>query len=59
MQKSKLITIRDVSDQKKCKEIDHSKKLSEAIIAITSHGIRTPLNTIMNILKMLERKLKD
>lgn len=54
-----LIIIRNLSDLIKVEYARSVEKLSEVMIASTSHDMRTPLNTIVNMLKMIKGKISD
>ena len=52
-----LIIIRDVTDLIQGEYLKSVEKLSEIMIASTSHDMRTPLNTIINMLKLIKDNL--
>jgi len=59
MEPNKMIILRDITDLVQ-KEYNRSiSKLSEIMVASTSHDMRTPLNTIINMHIMIEKKIKD
>lgn len=59
MEPNKMIILRDITELVQ-KEYSRSiSKLSEIMIASTSHDMRTPLNTIINMHQMIEIKVKD
>jgi K+-sensing histidine kinase KdpD len=51
--------MRDISDIIKAEYARSVEKLSEIMIASTSHDMRTPLNTIVNMLLMIKDKATD
>ena len=59
LQKCKLVVIRDVSELVKSEYLKSAEKLSEIMLASTSHDMRTPLNTIISMLKLVQRTVKD
>ena len=56
--KCKLIIIRDISELVKSEYLKSIEKLSEIMIASTSHDMRTPLNTIISMLALLKDTIK-
>lgn len=56
---SRMIIIRDVSDLLHSEYLRSVEKLSEVMIASTSHDMRTPLNTIINMMRLISDNLKD
>lgn len=54
-----LIIITDISNLVKVEYARSVEKLSEILIASTSHDMRTPLNTIVNMLKMIKTRIND
>ncbi len=59
MQPNKMIIMRDISEIIQ-KEYSRSiTKLTEIMVASTSHDMRTPLNTIINMHNMIELKIND
>jgi K+-sensing histidine kinase KdpD len=51
--------LRDISDLIKGEYARSIEKISEMMIASTSHDMRTPLNAIVQMHKMLEKRLTD
>ena len=59
MEPNRMIILRDITDVVQ-KEYNRSiTKLSEIMVASTSHDMRTPLNTIINMHNIIEKKIKD
>jgi len=59
MEPNRMIILRDITDLVQ-KEYNRSiSKLSEIMVASTSHDMRTPLNTIINMHNIIEKKIKD
>ena len=58
-QLSKFIILRDISEVSKIEYARSIEKITEIMIASTSHDMRTPLNTIVNMHRMIGYKLKD
>lgn len=54
-----LIIIRDITDLVKTEYARSIEKLSEVMIASTSHDMRTPLNSIISMLHLLQDKVTD
>lgn len=54
-----LIIIRDITDLVKTEYARSIEKLSEVMIASTSHDMRTPLNSILNMLHLLQDMVTD
>ena len=54
-----MVVIRDISDLVRAEYIRNLEKLTEVMIATTSHDMRTPLATIVNMLRLIEFKVKD
>lgn len=51
--------LRDISDLIKSEHLKSVEKLSEIMIASTSHDMRTPLNTIINMLMLVSSRVND
>lgn len=49
-----LIIIRDITDLVQGEYLKSVEKLTEVMIACTSHDMRTPLNTIINMLMLIK-----
>lgn len=58
-EKSYLIILRDISEIIQVEYARSIEKLSNIMIASTSHDMRTPLNTILNMHKLVETQIKD
>lgn len=59
MEPNRMIILRDITELVQ-KEYNRSiAKLSEIMIASTSHDMRTPLNTIINMHALIEMKVKN
>lgn len=54
-----MIIIRDISELSKVEYARSLERISEIMIASTSHDMRTPLNTIITMHKMIEDKIQD
>ena len=54
-----MLIIRDVSELIKAEYLRSVEKLSEVMIASTSHDMRTPLNTIINMLRLISDNIGD
>jgi K+-sensing histidine kinase KdpD len=54
-----LIIIRDQTEISKVEYARTLERLSEIMIASTSHDMRTPINTIINMHKLIETKATD
>jgi signal transduction histidine kinase len=54
-----LIVLRDISALIKTEHLKSVEKLSEIMIASTSHDMRTPLNTIINMLLLISSRVHD
>jgi K+-sensing histidine kinase KdpD len=51
--------LRDISSLIKTEHLKSVEKLSEIMIASTSHDMRTPLNTIINMLLLISSRVND
>jgi signal transduction histidine kinase len=51
--------IRDISELAKIEYARSIEKLTEIMIASTSHDMRTPLNTITSMLSLIKNKIKS
>lgn len=51
--------MRDISELIRSEYLKSVEKITEIMIASTSHDMRTPLNTIINMHKMIEAKIGD
>lgn len=59
LEPNKMIILRDITDLVQ-KEYNRSiQKLTEIMVASTSHDMRTPLNSIINMHLMIEKKVSD
>ena len=59
LEPNRMIIMRDISDLVE-KEYNRSViKLTEIMLASTSHDMKTPLNTIINVLLILSQQIDD
>ena len=56
---NKMIILRDVTEITQKEYTRSITKLTEIMVASTSHDMRTPLNTIINMHRILEIRVKD
>ena len=54
-----MIILRDISDIVKIEYARSVEKMSDIMIASTSHDMRTPLNTIINMHNMITKLIGD
>lgn len=54
-----MIIIREISEVSKLEYARSLEKISEIMIASTSHDMRTPLNTIINMHQMIKNTSQD
>ena len=54
-----MIIIRDVSEIVKVEYAKTIEKLTDIMIASTSHDMRTPLNAITNMIELVQEKTTD
>jgi K+-sensing histidine kinase KdpD len=54
-----MVIIRDISELSKLEYARSVEKISEVMIASTSHDMRTPLNTIINMHRLIESQIAD
>jgi signal transduction histidine kinase len=54
-----MIVLRDVTELIQAEQSRSIEKLSDVMIASTSHDMRTPLNTIVNMQTMIESRIDD
>ena len=54
-----LILIRDIQQLSKIEYARSLEKLTDMMIASTSHDMRTPLNTSTNMLELIKTKITD
>lgn len=54
-----LIIVRDITELVKSEYERSVEKLSEVMIASTSHDMRTPLNTIMSMLQLIQDQITE
>jgi signal transduction histidine kinase len=52
-----LIIMRDITDLVQGEYLKSVEKLTEVMIASTSHDMRTPLNTIINMLSLIKESI--
>jgi len=57
--KCRLIILRDISELIKGEQLRSVEKLSDIMVAQTSHDMRTPLNTILNMLQLICQRVND
>ena len=57
--KCKMIIIRDVSELAKLEYARSIEKISDIMIASTSHDMRTPLNTVINMHGLIKNTTQD
>ena len=58
-QRARLIVIRNISDLVKGEYQRSVEKLSDMMIASTSHDMKTPLNSIIGMLMLLKNRIYD
>lgn len=56
---NKMIILRDVTEITQKEYTRSITKLTEIMVASTSHDMRTPLNTIINMHRILEMRVRD
>jgi signal transduction histidine kinase len=56
---NEMIILKDITEIIQKEYTRSIAKLSDIMVASTSHDMRTPLNTIINMLSMMELKIKD
>lgn len=49
-----MVVLKDISDIVRVEYAKSVEKISDIMIASTSHDMRTPLNTIINMHKLIE-----
>jgi signal transduction histidine kinase len=54
-----MIILRDITDIVKMEYARSVEKMSDIMIASTSHDMRTPLNTIKSMLEIMEKYIQD
>jgi K+-sensing histidine kinase KdpD len=54
-----MIIIRDISELLKTEQAQTIQKVAECMIATTSHDMRTPLNTIISMHQMIDKKIRE
>ena len=54
-----MIILRDITELIKAEYVRSMEKLSDSMIASTSHDMRTPLNTIINMQSLIEPRVAD
>jgi signal transduction histidine kinase len=55
----KMVILREITDLVRAEYARSVEKISDIMIASTSHDMRTPLNTIVSMLNMIEKRLED
>lgn len=58
-QECRLIIVKDITELLRGEYAKEIEKLSQIMIASTSHDMRTPLNTTISMLSLIEQKLQD
>ena len=53
----KLVILRDITDISKIEYARSIERISEIMIASTSHDMRTPLNTIISMMNLIKSKI--
>jgi signal transduction histidine kinase len=51
--------VRDINEISEIAYARQLEKLTEIMIATTSHDMRTPLNTIINTIKLIQGRVND
>lgn len=59
MNPTRLVILRDVSELVKNEYTRSIQKLTEIMVASTSHDMRTPLNTIINMHQLIDMRTMD
>lgn len=54
-----MVVLKDISDIVKAEYAKSVEKISDIMIASTSHDMRTPLNTIINMHKLIESQCQE
>jgi signal transduction histidine kinase len=54
-----MVILREITDLVRAEYARSVEKISDIMIASTSHDMRTPLNTIVSMLNMIEKRLED
>ena len=54
-----MVILREISEVSKIEYARSLEKITEIMIASTSHDMRTPLNTIINMHRLIESKVAD
>jgi K+-sensing histidine kinase KdpD len=54
-----MIIIRNVSEFVKVEYAKTIEKVTDSMIAATSHDMRTPLNAITNMIELVQKKTTD
>lgn len=55
----RLVIMRDISDIVKNEYSRSIEKISEIMVASTSHDMRTPLNTILSMMRLMGQRVKE
>lgn len=58
-QPGRMIILRDISDICRLEYARSLEKVSEIMVATTSHDMRTPLNTIVHMHKLIEQQMDN
>jgi signal transduction histidine kinase len=56
---AKLIILKDITEVVNAEYAKSIEKVSEIMVASTSHDMRTPLNNIINMLRLMEENITD
>lgn len=59
LEPNRMIILRDVTEITQKEYTRSVTKLTEIMVASTSHDMRTPLNTMINMHKILEVRVRD
>jgi K+-sensing histidine kinase KdpD len=54
-----MIILKDISELVKGEYLKTMEKVTDIMIASTSHDMRTPLNTVINMIKLVVSKISD
>ena len=54
-----MIVLRDITEVVKSEYVKTVEKMTDIMIASTSHDMRTPLNSVISMLTMVRNKITD
>ena len=54
-----MIVLRDITEVVKSEYVKTVEKMTDIMIASTSHDMRTPLNSVISMLNMVRNKITD